>query len=1323
MCIQLLLQSFYKIVCNKWNTGNIYDSRSLDPLIIRREILSTRLYIVLVIISLITLTIYSSLSNRTENKTVILPSQSIYENLQNKYATSLQCSCTKISIPYGDFVKIVPLFHQVCSSDFISQQWINFIFQANSTFIWPIDVRTSLSAMWQLIRTFCQSSINMTTDALNQFNNSPLINTMLLTEELLEAKVQAALYLLRQTASATLIQPMTIVHKVTQANQLVTGLLTNYVAVTKSFGLAQRFIPYHDIGYMNISLYTGTFGNKYISKNSSLVCSCQNNGSCPLPGNLYLYKIFETFGMYDLNRIKANETLSGIIIDCLPSQMTLSSSLECFYNQSCLNILLLSYNDSLNISILNQSLSSRFISTTKIQLLINELFLEEMFNQTNYTKYYSQCLPNVCQYIYIHRFYWINVLTIFIGLLGGITTVLHIITPYIIRLILCIKKRCVSKKYEQVREKTPFRPKELFLKVKGKIITFNLYSKYSRDPIRVYHGVLATRLYIILLLISICIIILFSYSSNQVFNEIIINPSEQEYGKLEEKYSLTLTCPCTQISIPYEDLITIEVKYHQICTSDFIQPWWYQSFLPYNTSDNNKIDFLSFAPSYFQTLETFCDIAKIIINNEINRFLTTTFVHAQILTNDLFYSQINSSINTFIQLTKNEYLYRMSLTNELLHSNQYLSHMMASTSLEASLYAPSDGLATIEIIADALYTLNASGDTCYCVLDSTCNIDDILFISDGDGWLVDWQLNGIRGGCSVKDSVLKSSLVCWFENTCLNQLRMLVNTAKLPILPSIIPLDSTLSSQYFPNTSTELIFNEIMIEEWNYSSPYSTYYQKCKPSFCSFTYKKKTSIIYIITIIISLIGGINVILRLFSPFIIKIIFKCIHRLKRKNSPQISTIQEENHQNVGICNGIRNRMIQIIDKFLMINLFDSESDNIETMRLERVSTKIYLLIFSICIYSITIYIIFTDTIIDQSFSNPSENDYNNLLISHSKSLDCPCNKISIAYKDFIEINTTFHQICSSDFVNIKWINYLFHEGYWYDYERRDIRVRGSAYFLFLSSLCSISQTTINNAIEQFLNEIFINTKLISEPEFNIQIENIILQFRNETLTKFSGSLKLLRDIMNGNAFVSSYFLNWYWWRDVNSTSSIIPISPIIMENGCSCGTQSDCIDSGGIYYILNNIQKFAMSGWNIGCSVVETLLYSTFECLYNQTCIDLLLHYATSVSSLYSYGMNISAINSSIVSRFKRNALTQTIADELFIEEWKVNSSYSLFYNQCAPAYCSYKIQKDDYAIYIISKILGLYGGLTVSLRFIIPIITKIIFNIIKRWRNNIIIPN
>ncbi|UJR18763.1 hypothetical protein I4U23_005669 [Adineta vaga] len=48
--------------------------------------------------------------------------------------------------------------------------------------------------------------------------------------------------------------------------------------------------------------------------------------------------------------------------------------------------------------------------------------------------------------------------------------------------------------------------------------------------------------------------------------------------------------------------------------------------------------------------------------------------------------------------------------------------------------------------------------------------------------------------------------------------------------------------------------------------------------------------------------------------------------------------------------------------------------------------------------------------------------------------------------------------------------------WYDYDRCDIR---------------ISQITIDNALNQFLNDTFINTHLISIYEFNSQINHIIL----------------------------------------------------------------------------------------------------------------------------------------------------------------------------------------------------------------------------------------
>ncbi|UJR18834.1 hypothetical protein I4U23_021962 [Adineta vaga] len=154
MQVRVLLQSLYKIVHIKWITLNVFDSRTTDPLIIRREILSTRLYIILVLISLIIFKTYASLSQQNETKTVSFPSQSVYENLLKKYQNNLQCTCTKVLIPYEKFVKTIPSFHQVCSSDFISQEWIDFIFKADSTLIWPIDVRTSLSSMWQLIRIF-----------------------------------------------------------------------------------------------------------------------------------------------------------------------------------------------------------------------------------------------------------------------------------------------------------------------------------------------------------------------------------------------------------------------------------------------------------------------------------------------------------------------------------------------------------------------------------------------------------------------------------------------------------------------------------------------------------------------------------------------------------------------------------------------------------------------------------------------------------------------------------------------------------------------------------------------------------------------------------------------------------------------------------------------------------------------------------------------------------------------------------------------------------------------------------------------------------------
>ncbi|CAF1496550.1 unnamed protein product [Adineta ricciae] len=446
------IRLLYKNVRDKWVQLNLFDSQSSDPSIRHREILSTRLYIILLLTFFIIVTTYISITNRHETKTVSFPDYSLYKNLQKKHSDSLQCSCTEYVILYKYFVEINASFHQVCSSDFISQRWIDFIFQVDSTTIYPIDIRTSLSAMWQIIRNLCQRSAATMIDTLKQFNESALINPILLTEDFLETKIQSALHSLLEMISSDLVQSILVVNKMAHANQLMTALSTNSIPITKEYQPTEQLADVFHLPTMSISTYVGVFENIFIQKDSTKSCSCKNNVSCPLPGSIYFYNISQKLGVYDLNQIQSKETLPGLIVDCLPIQTTFLSTLECFYNRTCLNRLLSFYLKQINVTVLNQFVPSRFNQTTKIEFLLNELFIEEVHFKINYNKYYFQCKPSLCHYIQRHRFNSIYILTTLFGLLGGLTAVLRFITPYFIQLMLSLQKRFCSKRSQAVRQ-------------------------------------------------------------------------------------------------------------------------------------------------------------------------------------------------------------------------------------------------------------------------------------------------------------------------------------------------------------------------------------------------------------------------------------------------------------------------------------------------------------------------------------------------------------------------------------------------------------------------------------------------------------------------------------------------------------------------------------------------------------------------------------------------------------------------------------------------------------------------------------------------------
>ncbi|CAF2585350.1 unnamed protein product [Rotaria sp. Silwood2] len=407
--------------------------------------------------------------------------------------------------------------------------------------------------------------------------------------------------------------------------------------------------------------------------------------------------------------------------------------------------------------------------------------------------------------------------------------------------------------------------------------------------------------------------------------------------------------------------------------------------------------------------------------------------------------------------------------------------------------------------------------------------------------------------------------------------------------------------------------------------------------------------------------------------------------------------------------------QIRQKVLTLNIFDSASMKIDIIRLERFATRLYFILF-FCTLSIQIlYIVISKDIVSVSESMPSQARYEELQILHANTLQCTCTHVAIPYKKFITIDANFHQVCSSDFVQDVWLDFLFGIGFWAYQITSDIRGRGSAYFQLLSELCILSQITFNNAVDQFLEKSYVSAQVKSQSQFLSQMDIILEQFKITTPYRFSRALQLVRDITNGNSFISAYVLNWNWWVTDNSSNATVPMRAVSPNKFCSCGKRSDCINSGGIYRVFTDQQIFDMPGFHVGCSAIETLFRSTFECLYNQTCIDMLQKFGVENVVYFNASRYIIAMNPRLPSRFLSTTTILTIVKALFIEQWKINVSYSIFYEQCAPAYCAYIFEKRHDFIFIFTKLLGTYGGLTVALRFISPYMIYIVLKIKEHY--------
>jgi hypothetical protein len=383
-----------------------------DPFHLRTMIISTRIYIVLLTVSIIILVVFTSLGTQFRTITKRNPSQADYEVLLGKYPNSLSCPCNRVTIPYGNFTSTYVDYHPVCSSVFVSDEWIKHLFSPNIGSLYQGDFRASASSYFQLLATFCSHVSRTVSDELGNFHSETLLTPDVLLQESFNTTVQVKSDFLKSSIENNVRQLLLLVHNITRTNELQTVLQ-----------MSKRLVP-RGLG--------ATLEPVWYSFASRPYCFCTQLSYCSAASGFFDLQdsqISEAIFMERRNRANA----TGFVIGCTAVESVLQSTLECLFDWSCLENIR-TYIPSSNISgiyPLNTS-QTKFAPNTSIQTIIDALFIEKWSTEYSFSNYFEQCAPVFCTYTLEELNNVLYVITKLLGLYGGLTAALRLCIPFII---------------------------------------------------------------------------------------------------------------------------------------------------------------------------------------------------------------------------------------------------------------------------------------------------------------------------------------------------------------------------------------------------------------------------------------------------------------------------------------------------------------------------------------------------------------------------------------------------------------------------------------------------------------------------------------------------------------------------------------------------------------------------------------------------------------------------------------------------------------------------------------------------------------------------
>ncbi|CAF3731788.1 unnamed protein product [Adineta steineri] len=240
----------------------------------------------------------------------------IFDRLYSKYNETLSCPCSITSISYKNFVSNTIKLHPVCSSRFVSEEWIHALYLSNASRYGVSDFRTTASSQFEILSSFCSLAQDIVDHTKNDVGSEEFVTIDLLSDEQVQHEVDVIIESFKNSASARMIMFLDYFRSTIRGNYLISALNTNLIVeIPYNFSVRMYTI-------LNPTMYTHTDG-------SILTCSRDNPTDAAILSPV-LYESDSSYLNINFKDLSNSTIVSGFFAGCTPLEALLRSTLDCF---------------------------------------------------------------------------------------------------------------------------------------------------------------------------------------------------------------------------------------------------------------------------------------------------------------------------------------------------------------------------------------------------------------------------------------------------------------------------------------------------------------------------------------------------------------------------------------------------------------------------------------------------------------------------------------------------------------------------------------------------------------------------------------------------------------------------------------------------------------------------------------------------------------------------------------------------------------------------------------------------------------------------------